>query len=115
MLTSFGIRALAVRTVTAKKGAPGIDGDTLKTNGSKMSMIESLKKLTGYQASPVRRVFIPKTGSVKGWPLGIPTYKDRAVQSLWNFILDVCQEEKANARSFGFRKGTSAKQSIQYA
>jgi len=40
---------------------------------------------------------------------------DRAVQTLFNFVLDVHQEHHANPRSFGFRIGRNAKQAIDYA
>jgi RNA-directed DNA polymerase len=39
---------------------------------------------------------------------------DRALQTLYNMTLDVHQESKSEPRSFGFRKGTSAKQAIGY-
>lgn len=47
-------------------------------------------------------------------PLGIPTMFDRAVQTLYNFVLDVHQEHSADPRSFGFRRGRSPKQAINY-
>jgi RNA-directed DNA polymerase len=40
--------------------------------------------------------------------------RDRAVQALFNLTLDIHQESTSNSRSFGFRKGASAKQAIGY-
>jgi RNA-directed DNA polymerase len=39
---------------------------------------------------------------------------DRVVQSLFNLTLDIHQESTSEPRSFGFRKGTSARQAIGY-
>ena len=118
MKASFSVRALAVRKVVTGKGGKtsGVDGNIYTTDAQKLSAVRKLKHFNGktYEASPVKRVWIPKSdGTLR--PLGIPTIYDRTVQTLFNFIVDVHQEHTADVRSFGFRIGRSAKQAITYA
>lgn len=101
---SFAARALAVRKVTSNKGknTPGLDGFLLKDNKEKFKAIHSVKDLSSYEAQPVRRVYIPKANG-KLRPLGIPTIRDRIVQTLFYFALDPIAEETACKRSYGYR------------
>jgi len=59
---SFYAKALAVKQVTENKGrkTSGIDGETWQSATKKWRAISSLKR-SGYKASPLRRVFIPKS------------------------------------------------------
>lgn len=118
ILTSFASRALAVRKVTTNSGGntSGIDGQLWKRDDQRWSGILWLKNLNwnGYKCEPIKRVYIPKNNSSEKRPLGIPTIKDRAAQTLWNFILDVHHEHNADPRSFGFRIGRNAKQALTY-
>ena len=77
---SFAARALAVRKVVSNKGknTPGIDKVIWYSKELRFQAIDKLKNLSRYKASPVRRVYIPKSGG-KLRPLGIPTMLDRAV------------------------------------
>jgi len=105
LIKSFSARCLAVRKVTSNKGghSPGIDGKTYNTDIEKFEVIQALYDLSEYKADPVRRVYIPRPDGKKR-PLGIPTMKDRIVQTLYLFALDPIAEEQADTRSYGFRK-----------
>mgnify|MGYP001945386787 CR=1 FL=1 len=73
----------AWKQVKANKGAPGIDGETIKEydRHSYKNLHDLLEKLKEkeYRPSPARRVYIPKKNGKKR-PLGIPTVEDRIVQ-----------------------------------
>ena len=76
----------------ANGGAAGVDGrtfDDLKTYGVDRwlgELAEELKVKT-YRPSPVRRVWIPKPDG-KQRPLGIPTIRDRVVQTATMLVLE---------------------------
>ena len=101
---SHAAKALAVRKVTSNKGSrtPGIDGIVWKTNKQKAQAILDLNQ-EGYKAMPLKRKYIPKAGSNKMRPLGIPTMKDRAMQALYASALGPVAETTGDPNSYGFR------------
>jgi RNA-directed DNA polymerase len=104
LVRSFAARSLAVRKVTSNQGknTPGVDKVIFDTPAKKFEAIETVKNLKGYKASPVKRIYIPKANG-KLRPLGIPTMKDRVVQTMYLFALDPIAEETSDSRSYGFR------------
>jgi len=101
---SFSGKALAVRRVTENPGkrTPGVDGDLWETPAKKAAAISRLRR-RGYQARPLRRVWIPKPSSTKLRPLSIPTMQDRAMQALYLLALAPIAETTADRHSYGFR------------
>jgi N-terminal domain of reverse transcriptase len=76
LLHSHYAKQLAVRQVTQDnrgKKTPGVDGITALTPAERRSLAEHLQ-LDGH-AAPVRRVYIPKPGTLEQRPLGIPTIR----------------------------------------
>lgn len=112
---SFAGRAYAVGTVTTNDGklTPGVDGESWEKPEGKMKAIKSLKEISNYRANPVRRVFIDKPNGGKR-PLGIPTMRDQAVQTLYNLALLPIAECRADTRSFGFRPLLGARDAVTY-
>jgi RNA-directed DNA polymerase len=109
---SFSAKALAVKRVTSNKGkkTPGVDGETWSTPKAKAEGIRGLKRV-GYRPQPLRRVYISKSdGSPR--PLGIPTMKDRAMQSLHLLALEPVSETTADWNSYGFRPERATRDAI---
>src|SRR5215469_8565451 len=63
-------------------------------------------KARTFRPEPVRRVEIPKPGTHKTRKLGIPTIKDRVVQTLLKMVLEPIWEADFLYFSNGFREGT---------
>lgn len=95
---SFYAKLLAVKRVTRNRGkkTAGIDGAKWTTPNSKTNAALKLSNKK-YKAKPLRRVYIPKPGTDKKRPLGIPTMYDRAMQAL--HALCVTADCRNNSRS----------------
>ena len=99
-------------------GGVGVDGETLASIHASPAvrqqwldrLLEELKAKT-YRPSPVRRVMIPKSSGGER-PLGIPTVKDRVVQTAVYLMLMPIWEADFHPRSFGFRPQRRAHQAI---
>ena len=97
--------------------ASGIDGVTkeeyarnLKENLCKL--VERLHRMA-FIPQPVERVYIPKAGSNKKRPLGIPALEDKIVQAGLSRILQAIYEQDFIEESYGFRPARSCHDALR--
>jgi len=105
--------------VRRNHGAPGIDGVSIA--GFEANLDEELSQLQQelttwtYQPTPVRRVEIPKPDGKGVRLLGIPTVRDRVVQTTLKLLLEPIFDPHFSPNSYGFRPGRSQHQAVQAA
>ena len=115
LVRSLSARRLAVRGITGVnrgRNTPGIDGKLYNTANVKEKLVESLKN-KDYTPNHVRTVWIPKPNGDKR-KLGIPTIRDRVMQTLCLLAMDPEWEAKFEPHSFGFRPGRSAFDAVHH-
>lgn len=114
-LCQVDLRVIAIETVYRSSGnlTAGVDSQILKRENL-ISYLDMLKynELKFYESDPIKRVFIPKGSGSDLRPLGIPTIKDRIVQTLFVQVLEPIIDPHADYYSFGYRKGRNAHQAI---
>jgi RNA-directed DNA polymerase len=101
---SFSAKLVAVKRVVQNKGGktPGVDGVVWNTPKQKMQAALSLKR-RGYEAKPLKRIYIPKKQRGKLRPLSIPVMKCRGQQGLHLLALEPVAEMLADKNAYGFR------------
>lgn len=101
-----GNKAVGIDNVTKKEYIENLDNNI-------EDLITRMKKMA-YKPKAVRRVYIPKAGSKKKRPLGIPAFEDKIVQDMMAQILNAIYEPMFKNFSFGFRPSRSCHQAIAY-
>ena len=101
----------------ANAGAPGVDGVTfaqIETDGRERWLSGLREELVSktYRPAPVRRVTIPKPGGGER-PLGIPTIRDRVVQTAAKLVLEPIFEADFEESAYGYRPGRGAGDAIK--
>jgi RNA-directed DNA polymerase len=116
MLRSRANALLSVRRVTERNAGrltAGVDGEVVLTPEAKMRLVDELQHETvPFAAMPVRRVYIPKRGSTKRRPLGIPVIRDRCHQARVASALEPEWEARFEPKSYGFRPGRGCHDAI---
>ena len=106
----------AWQKVASNGGAAGVDRQGIDRFGARsevyLSELAQALRERRYEPLPVRRVDIPK-GDGKTRPLGIPTVKDRIVQTALKFVLEPIFEAQFRNGSYGFRPGRGCKDALR--
>jgi RNA-directed DNA polymerase len=106
----------AWQRVARNKGAAGVDGQSVERFSAHAERY--LRELQAdladgsYRPSPVKRVEIPKADG-KTRPLGIPTVKDRIVQTALKMVIEPIFEVQFRPGSFGFRPERGCKDALR--
>ena len=107
----------AYELARANDGAPGVDGESFE-NIESAGRVEWMKGLREelrsktYKPQPVRRVMIPKPGGGER-PLGIPTIRDRVVQTAAKLILEAIWEADLEPNAYGYQPRKSAQDAVR--
>lgn len=108
----------AFTAVAANKGAAGVDHVSVARfatdkDANLKRLSEELRQGT-YRPQQIRRHYIPKPGSrTEMRPLGIPTVRDRVVQTALRMVLEPIFERDFAAHSYGFRPNRGCKDALR--
>jgi RNA-directed DNA polymerase len=115
----FAPRALeaAFARVKANRGAAGADHQTVDMFAKRLEanlerLHRELREGT-YRPQPVRRAWIPKPGSTEKRPLGIPSVRDRVVQTALRAVMEPIYERDFATHSYGFRPNRGCKDALR--
>jgi RNA-directed DNA polymerase len=98
---------VAASKVVAHQGAPGVDHVSVEAYESRLlaevDQLGAQLRNETYRPQAVRRVRIPKPGTRETRPLGIPTVRDRVVQTALLHVLEPIFDMTFAEHSYGFR------------
>ena len=66
-----------------------------------------------YGPQAIRRVWVPKPGRTEKRPLGVPTVRDRVVQTAFRMVLEPIFERDFAEHSYGFRPGRGCRDALR--
>jgi RNA-directed DNA polymerase len=102
--------------IEANGGAAGVDGQSIARFAAQADLylteLSAALREGRYRPQPIRRVEIPK-GNGRTRPLGIPTVKDRVVQSAVRFAIEPIFEAMFHPTSYGFRPGRGCRDALR--
>ena len=102
----------------ANAGAPDVDGITfaaIEASGLQEWLAGLREELISktYRPDPVRRVMIPKPNGEGERPLGIPTIRDRVIQTAAKIVLEPFFEVDFEDNAYGYRPARGAVDAVK--
>jgi RNA-directed DNA polymerase len=112
------VLAFAYACCKANGGAAGVDGQSfegIKEYGVERWLDELAEELRSrtYRPQPVRRVWIPKPDG-KQRPLGVPTIRDRTVETAAVLVLEPIFEADLQPEQYAYRQDRSALDAVKH-
>jgi RNA-directed DNA polymerase len=103
--------------VIGNGGAAGVDHQTvegfLAHRPKELDRLQEALRTNTYRPQAVQRVWIPKPGSSEKRPLGIPTVRDRVVQTALLSVLEPIFDATFSPYSYGFRHGRGCHHALE--
>ena len=103
--------------VIGNQGAAGVDHQTVEDfrahRQQELDRLHESLRTDQYQPQAVRRVWIPKPGSNEQRPLGVPTVRDRVVQTALLHVLEPIFDVTFSQHSYGFRHGRGCHHALE--
>jgi RNA-directed DNA polymerase len=107
----------ASASVIGNQGAAGVDHQTVESFAAqRMKELDRLHeslRTDSYRPQAVRRVWIPKPGSKEQRPSGVPTVRDRVVQTALLHVLEPIFDATFSPYSYGFRHGRGCHHALE--
>jgi RNA-directed DNA polymerase len=107
----------ASRKVIGNGGAAGVDHQSVRSfearSREELDQLHHALRTDTYRPQAVQRVWISKSGSQEQRPLGIPTVRDRVVQTAVLHVLEPIFDVTFSAVSYGFRHGLGCHHALE--
>ena len=107
----------ALREVVENGGSAGVDGRSVaaveRQSEEEITIIHRQLRTESYKPEPVKGVWIPKAGSAEKRPLGVPTVRDRIVQTALRKVIEPIFERDFAPESYGFRPRRGCKDALR--
>ena len=107
----------AFARVKANRGSAGVDHVTIAMFEARLeehlARLHDLLRDGTYRPQAIRRVWVPKPGRTEKRPLGVPTVRDRVVQTALRMVLEPIFERDFAEHSYGFRPGRSCRDALR--
>jgi RNA-directed DNA polymerase len=107
----------ASASVIGNRGAAGVDHQTVENFAAnrikELDRLHDCLRTDSYRPQAVRRVWMPKPGSSEQRPLGVPTVRDRVVQTALLHVLEPIFDATFSPSSYGFRHGRGCHHALE--